>query len=345
MTRNGKFYFYFSRGPEEVGVVMGDSPAGPWIDPLRKPLIAKGSTPTKARDPGILQEKDGSSYIVFGCWDYYIARLNEDMISLAETPRLIVIDKKMGPYGPGKTDDKPFLHRRGNIYYLSWGCYYAMSDNVYGPYVYKDTIIKAEDTDPQLRKQKQGLTSDRHGSFFELHNQWYFVCNDKAWPGTNDHYRDAVISYVHYRDNGEIAPIELRLIGVGQYDARQRIQAADYFSAEGAEAAECPDGGFEVRGAKHGATLKYPKVRHIPKHPTISFQVACGNAAGCYLEIWSSGQYERLLGRCTIPFTGSWESYRNIKCKLRISVSTVDLRLVFRGETSESLRLHWFEFA
>ena len=88
---------------------------------------------------------------MFGCWDFYIAKLNEDMISLAETPRKILVDRKMGPYGPGKMDDKPFLHKRRGVYYLSWGCYYAMADNVYGPYTYKDSIIKAERAAPDLQ--------------------------------------------------------------------------------------------------------------------------------------------------------------------------------------------------
>ena len=83
----------------------------------------------------------------------------------------------------------------------------------------------------------------RHGSFFELHNQWYFICNDQSWPGTCECYRDSVASYVHYRDNGEIATIDLNLIGVGQYDASQApINAADYFSAVGTEVRECPGG-------------------------------------------------------------------------------------------------------
>ena len=35
----------------------------------------------------------------------------------------------MGPYGPGKADDKPFLHKNAQTatYYLSWGCFYATS--------------------------------------------------------------------------------------------------------------------------------------------------------------------------------------------------------------------------
>ncbi len=35
----GKYFFYFSRGPTEIGVLMSETPVGPWIDPLRKPLI------------------------------------------------------------------------------------------------------------------------------------------------------------------------------------------------------------------------------------------------------------------------------------------------------------------
>ena len=90
--------------------VVSDAPAGPWRDPLGKALIAKGQVPTETRDPGILQEADGTSYIVFGTYDFYIARLSDDMISLAETPRRITIADPEGPYGLGKTDDKPFLH-------------------------------------------------------------------------------------------------------------------------------------------------------------------------------------------------------------------------------------------
>ena len=33
MSRNGQYYFYFSRGPEEIGVVRSDTPAGPMERP------------------------------------------------------------------------------------------------------------------------------------------------------------------------------------------------------------------------------------------------------------------------------------------------------------------------
>lgn len=339
IRRNNKYYFYFSRGPEEIGVVQSDSPRGPWKDPLGKPLIAEGSTPTSARDPGILQEEDGTSYIVFGCWNFYVAKLNEDMISLAETPKKILIDRKMGPYGPGKLDDKPFLHKRNGIYYLSWGCYYAMSDNVFGPYVYKDSIIKAERTAPEFRKR---LTYDRHGSFFELHQQSYFICNDQDWPGASEHYRDSVISYVHYRDNGEIETVDLTRLGVGRYDATEpHVDAANYFMASNVTKRECPEGGFEIRDIYPGGFLIYPNVRNLRANTSISFRVACRNSQTSSIEIHKDRADGDLLGTCQVPPTGGWTTYKTISAKLRNVAGETGICLVFRGDPGELLRLRW----
>lgn len=81
--RNGKYYWYFSERNEQTGVVVGNSPVGPWQDPLGEPLLGEDLTPTHEYDPSII-EYEGIHYIVFGVWDFYIARLNDDMISLAE---------------------------------------------------------------------------------------------------------------------------------------------------------------------------------------------------------------------------------------------------------------------
>lgn len=110
MERNGKYYFYFSRGSLNIGVMVADTPVGPWRDPLGKPFLAEGFVPTKTPDPGLFKDDDGECYVVFGTFDFYIARLNEDMISLAETPRKINIINLEAPYGKDKTDDKPYLH-------------------------------------------------------------------------------------------------------------------------------------------------------------------------------------------------------------------------------------------
>ena len=213
MDRNGKYFWYFSRGPKNIGVMVSDTPVGPWRDPLGKPLLAEGDVATSIRDPGLFKDDDGECYIVFGTFDFYIARLNGDMISLAETPRKIVINNPQGPCAEGKTDDKAYLHKRGGIYYLSWGCYYAMSRSLYGAYDCKGSIILEENVDPSLRYLHQHISVDRHGSFFEWHGQWYFICNEMGIT-QNKFFRDSSLCYVNYRDNGEIEPVRLTRAGV-----------------------------------------------------------------------------------------------------------------------------------
>ncbi|MFC3443738.1 family 43 glycosylhydrolase [Sphingobium rhizovicinum] len=225
----GKYYLYFSMGPEDIGVVESDTPFGPWRDPLGKPMIAKGQVNTASRDPGILQDVDGVNYIVFGTFDFYIARLNEDMISLAEAPRLIEINNKEGPFGLGKTDDKPFLHRRGNYYYLSWGTYYGMSKSPYGPFDCKGPLLLPENVDapflndqamrgpyapPPQYQPRNWLNFDRHGSFFEWRDRWFFMCNDQSEPGTSPLFRRSVICEVNYAADGTLNPLSLSTAGV-----------------------------------------------------------------------------------------------------------------------------------
>lgn len=342
MSRNGKYYFYFSMGVTDIGVVVSDSPGGPWKDPIGKALIPSSMTPVEERDPSILMDDDGNAYIVFGVWDFYIARLNEDMVSLAEEPRKIEQDYKQGPYGVGKTDDKSFIHKYNGKYYLSWGCYYAMSDNVYGPYKYKGNFFSPERLAPEFQKSIKAFDRDRHGSFFELHNQWYFISNDHSLPGSQPYYRNSVIGYIHYRDNGEIEPIYIDMTGVGQYDAAlSPIQAENYFRAEGTKKRECPAGGFDVRDIRNGSYLVYPSVNNLKKKNPVSLHAASGNPEGCKIEVREKDSKGKKLGSYKIPYSGSWNDYQTFSFKLKNKTGKHDLCLVFKGGEGELLRLDW----
>lgn len=356
--REGRYYFYFSMGPENIGVVEGNSPAGPWHDPLRHALVAQGSVKTEARDPGILQEPDGTSYIVFGTFDYYIARLNEDMISLAEQPRFIQIRQPQGPYGKGKTDDKPFLHRRGNKYYLSWGCYYAMSESPYGPYECKGSIIQADRVAPEFRDvskwkgptmipaqgaPKDWLTFDRHGSFFELFGQWYFICNDQSQPGTSPFFRDSILSYVRYRENGEIDPIRITTTGVGQYDAQKGMDATDFFQSKDAQIREKPDGSFEVCALKNGSYLVYPQVRNLRPDSKLVVEGRLINSQGLLIEVRRGTPTGHEIGEIKIA-QGAAQKQASWTIPLQNVRETEDICLIFRGGPRESVGIDHLSF-
>jgi beta-xylosidase len=216
--RNGRYYWYFSECNKRTGVVVGETPTGPWHDPLGEPLVGDGVVSVGAYDPGIFIDDDGTPFLVFGVWDYYVARLNEDMISLAETPQKITIHNPEGPYGKGKTDDKPYLHKRAGIYYLSWGCFYGMAQSVYGPYDCRGSIILEENVAETHRYAENVITMDRHGSFFEWRGQWYYICNDMSQTGSS-HFRDSSLCYVFYGSDCEIEPIRIDGTGVALAEA------------------------------------------------------------------------------------------------------------------------------
>ncbi len=272
--KDGRYYWYFSEGNHQTGVVQGDSPIGPWHDPLSKPLLPADLTPTHEYDPGIYSEGE-SRYIVFGVWDYYLAKLGADMISLEGKPRKIEIHGARGPYtfttstpfDGKKTDDKPFLHKQGGLYYLSWGAFYATSKHLYGPYAYRGAVITEASFPTGLSQPTwpTGPQQGRHGSFFDWHGQTYFAYCDISQSG-NRFFRDTFISYVHYKADGSIAPIRVDLIGVGEYDADMgTIEAEEFYARDGFEKRERAgaSNGFEVVLIERAGNLEYPNIRGL----------------------------------------------------------------------------------
>lgn len=318
--RNGKYYWYFSEGNQQTGVVVGDTPVGPWKDPLEKPLLTSELTPTDEYDMAIFEE-NGEHYIIFGVWDYYIAKLNYDMISLAEKPRKIIINNPRGPYNQdGKnlkkpTDDKPFLHKYRGKYYLSWGCFYAMSDHLYGPYDYKDTVIKEESFAKgyDAPTWPNGFLQGRHGSFFEWNNQWYYTYCDISQTG-NRYFRDTFISYIHYKENGEMATIRVDGVGVGNYNANDKIEAEDYFKAAGITKIET-NNGFAIATTANKSYLNYPNVKGLEKYSKINIHTITKNGGKFSIKILKNSLEGKVLGIKNIKLNPNSEKAITIHLK------------------------------
>ena len=342
--RNGKYYWYFSEKNLQSGVVVSDSPAGPWKDPLGKPLLSSEMTPTHEYDMGIIQDENGEFYIVFGVWDYYIARLNEDMISLAEVPQLIRINNPHGPYnldGKNKekpTDDKPFIHFYKGKFYLSWGCFYAMADNVYGPYDYKGSIIEKESFAPGYDSPTwpTGYKQGRHGSFFEWNNQSYFAYCDISQTG-NRYFRDTFISYLHYKQNGEMAIIRVDGIGVGEYDANTKIEAEDYTKASRMIKAENATEGFSVSSIKNGDFLTFNKVKHLYNKTKIKLNATV--LSDTKIELRRNSPHGKLIKKFVLK-----KGVANPTFEVGTLNQTEDLVFVFNGKKGNLIDFDYFQF-
>lgn len=325
--RNGKYYYYFSHGNHDTGVAVSDNPAGPFTEVLGEPILPEGLTPTHSYDPTVFIDPDTDiPYIIWGGgMGYYIARLNEDMISLAEEPKELLLD------GGHAWDDKNFIHKKNGIYYLTWASNYATSDNIYGPYVTRGNL---------------GISED-HGSYFSKDGQDFaaFTILDPY-----RFYRAVGLCYVHYRANGEIVAEDLIAeYGVGHYDADWRkIKAAWYMKTKGTEKLENPWGGFDVLIQSQDSELYFPKVHGLKGKKNIYFWANCNKPEGTYIHVWDAKSNE-LLGSCRFEYTGkvSHVGYEVYGCQLNLKEDTDerDIRFTFEGEGENLLRFHWFKFA
>ena len=348
--RNGKYYWYFSEGNQQTGVVVGDSPVGPWKDPLGKPLLTSELTPTDEYDMAVFED-NGQHYIIFGVWEYYIAKLNSDMISLAEEPKKIIINNPRGPYNQdGKnlekpTDDKPFVHKYNGKYYLSWGCFYAMSDNLYGPYDYKDSVIKEEGFAKgyDAPTWPNGFLQGRHGSFFEWNNQWYYTYCDISQTG-NRYFRDTFISYVHYKKNGEMATIRVDGDGVANYNGDKKIEAEDFFKAEGIQKIETTSG-FAIVTNANKSYVNYPNLKALAYKSKMVLYVKAPKGGTFVIRIKKNTLNGVTIARKEINLKAS-EGQKNTKIILNLTPLEDKENLYFLIEhtTDNHLQIDSFSF-
>ena len=94
IERNGKYYYYTSCQSKEpvvgkaIGVAVSDSPTGPFIDPIGKPLVHDKMTDNGQRgwwndfDPTVLIDDDGQAYLCWGNGTCFFAKLKDNMVKL-----------------------------------------------------------------------------------------------------------------------------------------------------------------------------------------------------------------------------------------------------------------------
>jgi len=318
--KNGNYYLYVSHGSKETYVFTSNDPGKGFVDLLGGPILPQKCTKTASYDPAVFTDDDGESYIIFGTpvWaggdSYYIARLNPDMMSLAETPRKIQLDDT--------ADDKPFVHKYNGVYYLTWASFYATSDNIYGPYTTRGNLNLSQD----------------HGSFFEWNNQWFmaFTVNESV------HYcrRATGLAYVHFKANGEMCADPLiREYGVGQYKAEwNMIEAEWYMAGEGIAKKENVFGNFDVE-MHDGSWLSFPHVRDIPENAYIIMNGVSEEDVD--VEVYVDGVMAGVMKKQkSILWGGEFTKYGSAKLLLNVPAGDHDIKLVSRGH----LLLNYIQF-
>ncbi len=332
--RDGKYYLYYSDGSERVGVAVSDNPGGPFHEALGRPLLDGTLTPTAEYDPCVFRDDDGDYYILFGgpCWaygkdaGYYIARLNEDMVSLAEAPKKIELDHD--------GDDKVSLNKFNGRYYLSYGGFYAISNNVYGPYSFVG---------------HSGSSID-HTSFCEWNGQLFHGITVLDYY---NNYRSSGIVYAHLRENGEIVVDPLIMeYGVGQYDSDwNRIEAEWFMSGKNIRKVENSDYcGFSV-ACSEKAVLTFPKIRNLENKK--GFALFGDWVGGGKVELREKNEDGNILGVLELKYevhrfndaVFNWRNRRRSHLIFdKALADNLDLCLVVKPDPGAEIRIDHFHF-
>ena len=230
--RNGRYYLFFpAKKPDgifQIGVAIGDSPAGPFV-PEPEPIKNSYSI-----DPAVFQDDDGKFYMYFGgLWggqlqlyrnnkynpDFKeplpkekalwprVAQLTEDMKQFEEPVReLSILDEKGSPLLAGDNSRRFFeaswMHKYNGKYYFSYStgdthfiCY-AIGESPYGPFTYQGRILN-----PVV-----GWTS--HHSICSFKGKWYLFYHDSSLSEGITHLRSVKVTELHYDESGKIKLIE-----------------------------------------------------------------------------------------------------------------------------------------
>lgn len=160
VERNGKFYLYCPMpGGVGIGVLVANTPYGPFRDPIGGPLIKNSDHDI---DPTVLIDDDGQAYMYWGNPKVYYVKLNDDMISYSG-------EIMQDPTTPANYQEGPWVWKHNNFYYMAYastccpeGIGYAMSDKPNGAWEYKGMIIDASEK-----------SRGNHPGIIQYKGKWY----------------------------------------------------------------------------------------------------------------------------------------------------------------------------
>jgi beta-xylosidase len=219
---NGKYYLFFAANdiqkkdtfPGGIGVAVSDSPGGPFVDAIGKPLIGEFHNGAQPIDPFVFKDDNGTIYFYYGGQGHCnVARLAPDLKS--------VIPMKDGEMyreiTPEHYVEGPFVIKRKGVYYFMWSegewtgpdyrVAYAMSDSPTGPFKRIGTI---------LQQDGRIARGAGHHSIARLPgtDDWVIAYHRRPLGEKDGNHRETAIERLVFNADGTIRPVVMTNEGV-----------------------------------------------------------------------------------------------------------------------------------
>ena len=381
VERNGKYYLYAPLHGHGIGVLVADSPYGPFKDPLGQPLVWQKEHWDDI-DPTVYTDDDGQAYMYWGNPHVYYTKLNTDMVSTQGD--IYVLNPKDGVMRPVKEEgakinlrapwsekatwavknyqEGPWLYKRNGKYYLSYATTccpealgYAMSDSPTGPWEWKNYIMSPTQRD---RGNHPGICDFKGHSYvfgqnYDLMHLETFVHHER---------RSVSAQEITYNADGTIQEIPYWL---DQQPMKQLQWLNPYRRVE----AETMNWGFGLKSAKMGientgvikdmpeSTGKrnmyifdlndgeYIRLRGVDfgDKGAKSFAINAAAAGSANVVLRLDSQDGPVIGTAAITSTGSVDKYKSFSAKVKGATDVHDLYLCF-DKTQGDVRLDYWMF-
>lgn len=356
--RNGKFYLYCPMpNGVGIGVLVADSPYGPFTDPIGKPLIKNGPQDI---DPTILIDDDGQAYLYWGNPELYYVKLNSDMISysgeITKEPSFV---KTKGQPDSYHYQEGPWAYKRNGHYYMAYastccpeGIGYAMSNSPTGPWVYKGSIM---DGTPRSNGNHPGIIDYKGASYV------FGLNYDILKQTMSKHYerRSVSLEKITYNSDGTIQKLPYwsttgaKLIGT--LNPYRRVEAETIAFSEGLKTEKVTEWERNIswnKGKKIADRLivtsvnngDYIKVQGVDfSNGPSSLDVNVASLHGGKIEIHADKINGPLLATVNVSSTAEGDVFKIIKTEVKKITGVHDLYFVFRGE-KELFYFDWWQF-
>lgn len=340
VERNGKFYMYCPIHGNGIGVLVSDSPYGPFKDPLGKPLVWQKEHWDDI-DPTVFIDEDGQAYMYWGNPNCYYVKLNEDMISYSGD--IVKLKETPEHYQEG-----PWFYKRNGHYYLAFastccpeGIGYAMSDSPTGPWKTKGYIMRPTE---RTRGNHPGIMDYKGKSYV------FGLNYDLLKLETNTHYerRSVSVAEMHYNEDGTIQEVpywaDTKLEQIGTFNPFHKVEAETMAWGYGLKTAPNADKSLSVVDVNNG---EYICVRGVNfgKNKARRFEVSALPLEGGNLKIRLDAPDGKIVGNVNIPQGNETSKYELYSCEVNAVSGIHDLYLSFEGENNKDLfELDYWKF-
>jgi beta-xylosidase len=381
VERDGKYYLYAPLHGHGIGVLVADSPYGPFRDPLGQPLVWQKEHWDDI-DPTVYTDDDGQAYMYWGNPHVYYTKLNKDMVSTQGD--IYVLNPQDGVMRPVKEEgskinlrapwsekanwtvknyqEGPWLYKRNGHYYLAYATTccpealgYAMSDKPTGPWEWKGYIMEPTQRD---RGNHPGICD------FKGHSYVFGQDYDLMHLDTYEHHERRTVSAqeITYNADGTIQKIPYWM---DQKPMNQLHWLNPYQRVE----AETMNWGYGLKSAKMGientgVVKDMPEstgkrnmyLYHLDKGEYIrlrgvdfaakgakQFAITAAATGSATLTLRLNSIKGPAIATVAITPTGSVDSYKAFTSKVKDATGVHDLYICI-DQADGDVRLDWWQF-